>query len=142
MLIRSTRNTHFTGWGPLATLVFSNLELDVPGAFTGVALAVDAAGGQPSVIGLGGGALISGVDYLFNPAAESLTIYLAGLGVLDVTGAPALGGLRFTLDLEASGPEEPPAAIPEPASLTLVGTGIAAAAGAARRAREKRRKTR
>ena len=130
-----------TGWGPLATLVFSNLELDVPGVFTGVTLAVDAAGSQPSVIGLGGGALVSGVDYLFNPGAESLTIYLAGLGVLDATGAPALGGLRFTLDLEASGPE-PPAAIPEPASLTLVGSGIAAAAGAARRAREKRRKTR
>jgi hypothetical protein len=124
-----------TGWGELATLTFSDFELDSPGSFTGVSLLVDTAtSGQPRVIGAGGGALVSGTDYLFDASAESLTIYLGGLGVLDF-GAPALGTLNFTLAFEADGPPEPPSTVPEPASLLLVGTGIAAAA---RRVRTKR----
>ena len=103
-------NYSLTGWGLLATLAFSNLELDVAGAFTGVTLAVDTVNGDPRVIGAAGGALVAGVDYLFDPLAESLIIYLGGLGVLNAE-APALGTLTFTLALQAEDPD-PPAEYP------------------------------
>jgi PEP-CTERM motif len=125
-----------TGWGPATTLTFSDLQFDVPAAFTGVTLSVDG-GALPRVIGVAGGALVAGTDYLFNPLQDSLTIYLGGLGVLN--GAPPLGTLSFTLALEARDPEPPQTAVPEPGSLMLLGTGLAAAARAAGRARAKKR---
>ncbi len=69
-----------TGWGPLATLAFSNFELDVAGAITAVTLSVESVNDTALVIGAAGGALVPEVDYLFDPLDESLTIYLGGLG--------------------------------------------------------------
>ena len=130
-------NYSLTGWGAEATLIFSDLQFDVPASFTGVTLSVDGSANNPRVIGLAGGMLMPGVDYFFDPLAESLTIYLGGLGVLN--GAPPLGVLSFTFALEADDPQEPPpTAVPEPASLLLVGTGLAAAIRAARRKRTTR----
>ena len=129
-------NYTLTGWGPSTTLTFSDFQFDVPAAFTGVTLSVEG-GALPRVIGIAGGALIAGTDYVFDPLADSLTIYLGGLGVLN--GAPPLGTLSFTLALEARDPEPPSTAVPEPGSLMLLGTGLAAAARAANKARGKKR---
>ena len=130
-------NYSLTGFGTGASLTFSDFELSVPGVLTGVSVTVDQVQGTPRVIGSLGGALMPGTDYLFNPISSSLSIFLSELGVLD-QGLPPLGLITFGLTFEATQEPEIPA-VPEPASLMLLGAGLTGLAAARRRAAAKSR---
>lgn len=116
-----------TSWQAGTTLLFSNFVLDEPGTLASVGVIVN------QVVGAAGGPLVSGVDYLFT--TTSLLINIGSLGILEQAGQTPLGLMTFQLDFLA---DQPPDAVPDPASsLTLFGMGMAALAARRRFARRR-----
>lgn len=120
-----------TSWPTGTTLLFSNFVLDQPGTLVSVGVSVDQAQGMDRVIGAGGGALVNGVDYVFT--TSSLLINIGTLGILEQQGQTPLGLMTFRLGFQAD-QQQQPEPVPEPASLMLIGTGIAALAARRRSA--------
>lgn len=118
-----------TSWPAITTLLFSNFVLDQSGtlAFGGVTL--------NQVVGAGGGAFVSGVDYVFDTNSNSLQLNIDPLGILGQPGQTPLGLMTFQLNFEA---DQPPNSVPDAtSSLTLFGMGMAALATRRRWARRR-----
>jgi hypothetical protein len=117
-----------TSWPAVTTLLFSNFVLDDPGSLASVSVTTN------QVIGVGGGALVNGVDYEFGPTF--LRLNLDSLGIFEQANQTPLGLMTFHLNFVADDPLPP--AVPDAASsLTLFGMGMAALA--ARRRLDRRR---
>lgn len=119
---------HSTSWQSGTTLLFSNFVLDQPGTLVSVGVAVN------NVVGAAGGALVSGVDYVFT--SSFLLLNIGSLGILEQAGQTPLGLMTFQLDFLADQPVDP---VPDAASsLTLLGMAMAALAARGRFARRRR----
>jgi hypothetical protein len=102
-----------TGWSAGTFLKFSHFVLSQPGTLAAVLVS------PTNVVGEAGAALVPGTDYGFD--AKSLTIFLAGLGVLEQQGQLPLGSMTFSLTFRERTP------VPEPGVVALMGLGLAAA---------------
>jgi hypothetical protein len=101
------------GYSSTAQYLFSGFSFSSPGHIIGVSASSPGSG-------------VSDLGTLnLGFTNDSITLDFGGLGVLGSN--TNLGSLLLTIQVQDDGTQPPPPAVPEPASLTLLGSGLAAA---------------